>query len=217
MHPENEMTVNDFLLEARKIPEPVERLRTLESSEFSEQPAVRAARAWWAARYSFEDRRKTRTMDRYLWFLLTLKSWASQNPTMRGKLVVSAYQEAFLSPETEQAMALEDRFEQEVLDACVLYVGTIDPSPGFFGIRVGKSLKPDEVLRRIAAIVSKELLAGLYRSCAQLRHADLLARCLWKSAEEVYPGIAAHLEEKVRGYDEQMREFVLRAVGQSQA
>ena len=214
MHPDNQVAVKDFLLATRKILDPIERLAVLEGSEFSEDAAVKAAKAWWEARYSFANRKKTRATDRYLWFLLTLKSWASGTPMSRGKLVVSTYTEAFLSPEIERAIALENRLEAELLDACVLYVGTIDPNPGIMGFRVGKNLGQGEIQRRIAAVVSGELLAGLYKSCAELNHADVLVRCLWKAAEEVYPGIAAILEEKVREYDDaQMREFVLCAVG----
>ena len=213
MHPNKESAIQEFLAQTRKILAPLERLSALEGGEFAQEPEVKAARAWWGARYGFANRKKTRTIDQYLWFLLTLKSWASSTPMSRARLVVSTYKEAFLSPETERALALENRIEAEMLDACVIYVGTIDPSPGLFGFRVGKSLGQGDIQKRIAAVVADELIAGLYRSCAELSHADILVRCLWNASEEVYPGIAALLEGNVSGFDEQMREFVRRALG----
>jgi len=144
--------------------------------------------------------------------LLSLKSWASNAPTTRSKQVVADYKEAFLSPEIERAMALEPRIEEEMHSACVLYLGTIDPNPGFLGFK-GKALKHEDILKRIATVVSRDLIAWVYTACAQLDHADTLVRCLWKSAEEVYPGIAAIIEANVRSYDnEQMREFALRSI-----
>ncbi|MCL2857465.1 MAG: hypothetical protein FWE19_07105 [Oscillospiraceae bacterium] len=209
MHPDNEAAVQEFLAETRKILDPIERLEMLETGEFCEEPDVKVARAWWAARYSFSNKKKTRTSDKFLWFLLTLKSWASTPNASGKKMVVSTYKEAFLSSETQVAIALGNRLEQEVRNACMLYVGTIDPDPGFFGFRVGKRLGQADVLRRIATILASELMAGVYKACAEFEHADVLVRGLWHGAEEVYPGIADPLEAAVKEYkDEQMRDFV---------
>jgi len=71
MHPNNEALIQDFLQETQKILDPIERLQVLEKSEFSEKAAVKATRAWWEARYHFANRKKTRTSDRFLWFLLS--------------------------------------------------------------------------------------------------------------------------------------------------
>ena len=213
MQPYNEEAVMNFLLETRKIPDPKERLRRLEGSEFSEETSVKAARAWWEARYHFTNKKKTITGDRFIWFLLTLKNWSSNPTAISKKCVVDAYREIFLSSEIEHAIALEDRLEEEMLSACVLYIGTIDTNPRIFGFSAGKALEPSDAIKRISAIVAGQLLPGAYKACAQFEHIDVLIRCLWKGAEEVYPGISANLDETVGKYaDEQMRDFVLRAL-----
>ena len=213
MHTDNQAAIQNFLSEARKINDPIERLQALEGSEFGEDAAVKAAVAWWAARYSFADKKKTRAHDKFLWFLLTLKSCVSNNMTMRPKPVVKMYEEAFLSAETNAAIALDNRLEEEVLSACVLYIGTIDPNPGFFGFKAGKSLSQDDILNRMAKTVAGELIPGLYTTCGQLPHADLIIRCLYKSAEQLHPGISARIEAVVGEYSsEQMRGFVWRAI-----
>ena len=212
MHPDNQTAIQDFLAEVRKIADPIERLKALEGSELSEDSAIKAARAWWAARYSFDDKKKTRAQDKFLWYLLTLKSCVSNNMTMRPKLVVKTYEEAFLSQETKAALALESRLEEEVQSACVLYIGTIDPNPGFLGFKAGRSLSHDEILKRIATNVA-ELMAGVYATCGKQPHADTIIRCLNNGAEQLHPGISAVIEAMVRdSSDEQMRSFVMRAL-----
>ena len=215
MHPDNQTAVQDFLIETRKIIDPIERLQALEGSEFSEDAAVKSAIAWWATRYNFADKKKTRANDKFLWFLLTLKSCVSNNMTMRPKQVVKTYEEAFLSPEAEIAITLDNRLEEEVLSACVLYLGTIDLNPGFLGFKAGKSLGQDDILKRMAATVA-ELMAGLYATCGRLPHADLIIRCLYKGAEQLHPGVSGRVEAIVREYsNEQMRGFVMRALAAS--
>jgi len=90
---------------------------------------------------------------------------------------------------------------------------TIDTNPGFLGFKIGKAPDKSDTLKRVAAIVTRDLIAGVYAGCASLKHSDVLVRCLWKGAEQTNPGIAGTIEAMVREYDsEQMRDFVLRAV-----
>ena len=214
MHQHSEEAVQEFLLKAHKTLDPIERLEMLEGSEFGDDPGVKAARAWWDARFCFADKKQTRVSDKFLWFLLVLKTWESSPNSSGKKQVIAMYNEAFLSPETERAISLEDRLEDEILSACALYVSTITPDPGFLGFRAGKTLKPDGVRRRISGIVAGGLLPAVCKVCAGLDHAGALIRCLWKGAEEIYPDISANLEEVVEKYDDaQMRDFVLRALG----
>ena len=216
MHTDNQVAVQNFLIETRKISDPIERLQALESSEFSEDAAIKAAKAWWAARYSFADKKKTRAQDKFLWFLLTLKSCVNNNMTMRSRPVVKTYEEAFLSAETNAAIALDNRLEEEVLSACVLYLSTIELNPGFFGFKSGKSLSQDETLMRMALIVGDQLMAGVYTTCRELPHADLIIRCLYKGAEQLYPGVSAKIEAMLRdSNNEQICDFIKRAIGMS--
>ena len=213
MQPDKEKTAQDFLEEVRKIPDPKERLERLERSEFKDEPGVVAAKAWWEARYHFVDKKKTHAGDRFLWFLLNLRVWTNNASTAKGKHVASVYKEVFLSPETERAIALENRLEEEMQDACVLYISTIDLNPGFLGFRLSKAPKGGEdAVKRIAVIVGN-LMAGMYTVCAQLQYSDVVVRSLWKGAEQAYPGIADILEAMVQNYDDQqMRDFVLNAI-----
>ena len=214
MHSDNQAAIQDFLTEARKIADPIERLQALEGSEFSEDASIKAAKAWWTARYSFADKKKTRVQDKFLWFLLTLKSCVNNNMTMRSRPVVKTYEEAFLSAETNAAIALDNRLEEEVLNACVLYLGTIDLNPGFFGFKAGKSLSQDETLNRMAIIVGDQLMAGVYTTCSKLPHAGLIIRCLYKGADQLYPGVSAKIEAMLRdSNNEQIRDFIKRAIG----
>jgi len=186
-------------------------MRLTQDPGSNEEMRDELAQAWWAARYYYADKKKTQTMDRFIWFLLNLSSltWGA----IKGKRLVKAYQEAFLTPEMERAMALEDRLEIELYDACATYVETINPSPTVFGISTGKTLAGDELMMRVADIVGGKLIPGIYSECGQLDYADVLVRSLWKGAEAVYPHIVPVLEAKVGEYkDESMREFVLHAV-----
>jgi len=186
-------------------------MRLKQNPEPQEEISDEITAAWWAARYHYTNKKKTETMDRFIWFLLSLSNWTSG--AVNKKTFVKDYKEAFLSPEIEKAIALDDRLEQELGDACVTFIQTIDPRPSIFGISTGKMLAKDETMNRIAAIVAGRLIPGVYAECAQLDHANVLVRCIWNSTEEVYPGIANALEAKVGEYtDEDMREFVQTAI-----
>ena len=205
-------TAQDFLLEVRNIADPKERLNRLEGCALREEPEVRAALAWWHARYYFADKKKNRTADRFVWFLLSLRGWTS-TPAADSKQIVSAYKEAFLSPETERAIALDDRLEAEMTDACAIYIQTINPNRVVFGFSMGGVMGKDAILGRIAATVADALLPGVYRACAELRHSDMLIRCICSGAQEVYPGILGIIEIEVQKYDDpRMRDFILSAL-----
>ena len=186
-------------------------MRLQQDSGSHEESGDETTEAWWAARYYYTNKKKTQVVDRFMWFLLCLGNWASG--ASRGKVLVKAYEEAFLSPETERAIALDDRLEIETYDACRAYVETINPSPTVFGISTGKTLMKDEIMKRIAGVIAGKFIVGVYTQCAQLGHADMLIRSLWNGAEEVYPGIAGTLEAVVGAYeDENMRGFVRNAL-----
>ena len=210
-------SVQDFLQEVRKISNPKEKLDKLEQCEFRDDADIIAAKAWWHARYHFTNKKKTLIADRFVWFLLSLWNQTSTK-VLRSKKVLSSYNEAFLTPEFEKATALDERIEEELLSACVIYIGTITPSANMFGIKIGKEITRDEAARRISVIVAGKLIPGIYLSCAELGHADVIVRCLWKGAEEVYPQICDFLKTEVESYgDNDMRNFVLNAVfGNSQ-
>jgi len=186
-------------------------MRLKQDSESHEEMGDEITEAWWAARYYYTNRKKTQVMDRFMWFLLGLWNWTSG--ATRGKALVKAYKEAFLSPEMEKAIALDNRLEQELCEACRTYIQTIDPRPSVFGISTGKMPMKDETMKRIAEIVAGKFLPGVYSQCAQFAYADVLVRSLWNGAEEVYPGIAEMLEAAVGEYkDAGMREFVSNAM-----
>ena len=198
----------DFLLEVKKIPDPKKRLDMIEESELRDEAEIVSAKAWWDARYYFVNKRKTRVADRFVWFLLSLKCW-SDMPRRGGKHVEEAYQEAFCSTNFEKAMALNDQLEEEMIQACIDYIETLNPNPGVFGLAV-KSISKDEIMNRICNSVATKLIPGVFSLCGHLKHSDVVARCLWKGADEVYPGISALIEAEVKKYkDDRMRNFVL--------
>lgn len=206
-------TVQNFLLEVRGISDPKDRLARLECAEWRDLPEVAAARAWWHARYYFTNRKKTQTCDRYIWFLLNLRGWEKGGTSAAKKAIEKTYREAFLSSEAQAAMELEDRAEAEILDACTLYIETIDPGQRIFGFSFGPPPSKEEVIKRIAGIVSGILLPALYTLCALQPRSDVIARCLCKGAGQVYGGALPVIEANVRGYaDGQMRDFVLSAL-----
>jgi len=209
--------VQDFLLEVRKISNPKEKLDKLEQCEFREDADVIAARAWWSARYHFTNKKKTLIADRFVWFLLCLWNQVSTK-AVRSKKVAGIYKDAFLTPELEKAAALDDRIEEEMLSASAIYIGTINPSANMFGIKIGKEITRDEAARRVSVIVAGKLIPGICLSCADMKYADVVVRCLWKGAEEVYPQICDFLKVEVENYgDKDMRNFVMNAVfGDSQ-
>ena len=206
-------SIQDFLKGARDTSEdPREFLRKLEECEFREEAEIKAARAWWDARYYFADKKKKRVGDRFLWFLLNLSSWTNTS-ALGDKQLVKAYEETFLSPEIEQAMALGDNLEAELYDACTQYIDTMNPKTVILGVSAGKALTKDETRRRIASNVAGKLIPGVYLRCGQFAYADVLIRCLWRGAEAVYPGITPALAAVVGSYDgTDMREFVMRAI-----
>jgi len=204
-------SVQDFLLEIEKISDPKERLSKLEESEFRDEDSVKTAIAWWHARYYFTNRKKTHAADRFLWYLLIVSQTSMMSASSRR--LISDYKKAFLSPEIEKAMALDDRLEKELLSACTLYIETINVNTGILGFTVGKPLSKDETMARIANIVALRFMPVVYSLCSRLKYSDIVARCLWKGAEQAYPGISDALESHVRKYDDGfMRDFVLNAV-----
>ena len=167
--------------------------------------------AWWDARYFYANKKKTQTGDRFVRFILGLWTWT--NTSIGGKELVKLYQETFLSPEIEKAIALDDRLEDELIDACVLYLRTIDLDTRVLGFRMGKSPSLEKAMARVTNMIAGALIPGIYKLCAGLSRADVVVRCLWQGADAVYPGIAELLEQMVRSYgDEGMRVFVLNAV-----
>jgi len=198
----------DFLLEVKKIPDPKKRLDMFEESELRNEAEIVAAKAWWDARYHFVNKKKTRVADRFVWFLLSLRCWTDM-PRGGGKQVEDAYREAFCSTEFVNAMSLSNQLEEEMIQACVDYIETLNPNPGVFGFAV-KSISKDEIKRRICDNVATKLIPGVYSLCGHLEHADVVARCIWKGADEVYPGISILIETEVKKYsDDQMRNFVI--------
>ena len=205
----------DFWQQVKAIPDPKERLRWIEGNASADPADLQAAKAWWEARYAFTNKKKTQVVDRFIWFLINLWGFAASTPSTSGKQVVKAYREAFLSPKMEEAISLHDRLEEEVCAACLVYIQTLDPNPGFFGLKIGKTISQNEVLNRVAAMVAGKLMAGMYTQCADLKYADLIVCALWKSAVEAYPDISNALQVAVSKYkDEAMRDFVLKAIGQ---
>ena len=198
----------DFLLEVKRIPDPKKRLDMFEESDLRNEAEIVAAKAWWDARYHFVNKRKTRVADRFVWFLLSLKCWVDM-PRGNGKQVEDAYREAFCSAMFEKAMELSDRLEEEMIHASVDYIETLNPNPGVLGFAL-KSISKDETMRRICDCVATKLIPGVYTLCGHLEHADVVARCLWKGADEVYPGINALIEAEVKKFnDDRMRSFVM--------
>ena len=198
----------DFLLEVKKIPDPKKRLDMIEESELRDEAEVVSAKAWWEARYHFINKRKTRVADRFIWFLLSLKCWTDM-PRGGGKQVEDAYQDAFCSTNFKKAMELSDQLEDEMIQACVDYIETLNPNPSVFGFAV-KTISKDEIMKRICNCVAAKLIPGVYSLCGHLEHADVVARCLWKAADQVYPGINALIEAEVKEYnDDRMRSFVM--------
>jgi len=167
--------------------------------------------AWWDARYFYADKKKTHTGDRFVGFLLTLWTWTSSS--IGGREVQKLFKKTFLSPEVEKAIALDDRLEEELIDACVVYLQTLDLSPRVFGFRMGREPSLEHVMARVANMIAGGFIPGVYKLCAAFDHADVLVRSLWMGAEKVFPGTAEMLAHLVRGYeDEEMRAFVLNAV-----
>jgi len=206
-------TAQEFLREVRDLADPKERLEQLESTQWRDDGEVAAARAWWHARFHFTNRKKTMAGDRYVWFLFTLRGWAKGRPTSGKKVIEQAYREAFLSPEMQAALALEDRFEAEMLDACVMYIETINTDPSFLGIKFGRARSRGEVRERVAELVANEIMAAVYALCGHQQHSGAITRCIWKGAEQAYPGITPVLERVVRACDDgQMRDFLLSAI-----
>ena len=163
--------------------------------------------AWWEARYYYANRKQTQTRDRFMWFLLILGTEAG------GRQLVTAYKEAFLSPEMERAMALEDRLEAEFQAVCVNYIQTIDINSAILGIPLRKTLTTDETMTRMARVVVGKLIRGVYVSCADFKYADVIVRCLWTGAEEAYPGMGAYMDAVLETYgDAGMEAFVSRGL-----
>ena len=167
--------------------------------------------AWWDARYFYADKKKSHTGDRFVRFLLALWTWT--NSSVGGREVRKLFQETFLSPEMEKAIALDDRLEVELAGACAVYLQTLDLEPRIFGLRMGKSPSLENVMARVANMIAGGLIPGVYELCAGLDRVDVVVRGFWMGAEAVFPGIAEMLERVVRGYgDEAMCAFVLGAV-----
>jgi len=172
-------------------------------------PEQEITKAWWNARYYYTNRKQTQTRDRFMWFLLALGT------EMRGRQLMTAYKEAFLSPEMEKAMGLEDRLEEEFQTVCATYVQTIEVNTAVLGIPMRKTLTTEETMTRIAKVVAGKLIRGVYGSCAELKYADVIVRCLWNGAEEAYPGMEEYLETVMEAGDPGLRAFVLGARGRS--
>ena len=205
----------DFWQQIKAVSDPKEQLHWVEGNTSADPADLQAAKAWWEARYFFTNKKKTQVTDRFIWFLINLWGITTSTPSTSRKQVVNAYREAFLSPKIEEAISLHNRLEEEVHDACLAYIQTLDPNPGFLGLKMGKTMNQSEILNRVAAMVAGRLMVGVYTQCADLKYANLIVRGLWKGAVQVYPDISNALEFVVNDYrDAAMRDFVLKAIKQ---
>ncbi|MCL2578444.1 MAG: hypothetical protein FWE32_00250 [Oscillospiraceae bacterium] len=207
------MQTSGFRQELRDIADPIERRKKIETADHIPEADRRAAAAWWEARYTFANKKKTQAADRFIWFLLSLWGYSAGSPSIKGKQLVSTYRETFLTPEVETAFALADCLSDEVRDASAAYILTIDLNPGMFGFKMGKQPSKQENLKKVAEVVSGRLLPGLYGQCGELKHADTIARGIWQGAAAAYPGVEPVLKAEIDSHpDQAMRAFVLAAI-----
>ncbi len=176
---------------------PKDRLAAMEAHPDAQDPRIRAAVAWWHARYRFTTRKKTETLDTYIYMLLCLQTSATKGvmgrPTATGDFK-KAYKQAFVKPETDAAMALDDRLYPHLLDACILYIPTVATQTSVFGIKVGKTPEGDDKFDRIARTVAGLMLPALWHIRRDSPEAGPLMRALCEACETCYPGIRPHLE-----------------------
>ncbi len=204
--------IDGKLAQISELEQPLDRLTQLQSLESKDDPRIQSAIAWWNARYSFADKKQTRTMDKFIWVLLSLSSFVS-NQGSNKKTVLAAYTKAFLSPETQQAMALNPRLYDEFLEACTLYIRTIDPQYKLFGFAMNKKLETGEIMVRIGKTVGEGLIPCAYILCQDQPYLDLVIRAIYEGAKAAYPHIQPLLMEHIERYEDiQCKNFVLEAV-----